>query len=779
LLALGCLFWTAACGEAGEGPPPGPAITSFTAAPSTLTTGTAATLTAVFANGTGSVDNGVGALVSGIPKSTGALEASTTFTLTVSGEGASLTRTVTVTVVPAPTQPVITAPSILTAGATGSASVPDQAGMTFEWTITGGSFSGGSSNAAGTAVTFTAGEAGVLRLACTATNAAGTGSVPAVEEVTVVAAPVISGFAAAASPITAGGAASLVATFTGGTGTVDRGVGTVVSGIPAATGNLDADTPFTLTVTNAAGDAVTAQTTVEVVAPPVISGFTAARSPITAGGATTLLATFTGGTGTVDHGVGAVLSGIAASTGDLSADTLFTLTVANAAGDAVTAQATVEVVAPPVISGFTAAAPAITAGSATTLVATFTGGTGTVDHGIGTVASGVPAGTGSLLDTTTFLLTVTNAAGDSVSAQTTVSLVIVFTSEGDTFAPVIVVDGSPAILWTFADGTTSTSRTPSKVYGSAGSRLNTLTVTPWAAVRRINLGYFAADGGSPSIELVPDQHVSAVEGLAVVRSTLGQWCSSYNDFTSLDFSNFANLDTVDCYHCENLASVNLANTPRLSRVSFEACHLASLDVSQSPMLADLRAALNAFPTVGFGSGAFPDVWHICVRDNPQLTDRGLFATTARFPNLAGLLIWNDNQAGELRIPSSHPTADFELEANDNSYTSLDLEGALRNPLARGVVSLDRNPITHVNLTGCVQLTELYLQRTALSEGEQDAILATLDALGRARLGPGDPTPLVVDLQGNVSPSAAGRAHAVSLASRGWTVTTSYWTEAPP
>lgn len=618
LLALGCLLSAGACGS--EDDARGPGIRSFDATPPIVTAGSATSLTAIFTNGSGTVDHGVGSLESGVPKSTGALDATTTFTLTVTGEKGSASRTVAVTVVPPPVPPVITAPPAVTAGATGSASVPELAGTTFEWAITGGSFSGGGGTAAGSAVTFTAGAAGTLQLSCVAVNAAGTGSAPSTAEVAVVPPPVVSAFAATASPIVAGGATSLVATFTGGSGAVD--------------------------------------------------------------------------------------------------------------------------------------------------------------HGVGAVTSGVPAATGSLWDTTTFLLTVTNAAGDSVTASATVSLAIVFKSEGATFAPVIVVDGSPAILWTFADGTTSTSPTPSKTYGSAAPRLNRLLVTPWSAVRRINLGYNAADGGSPYIERVPDQNVSEVQGLRVVRSSLGQWCSSFNEFTSLDFGDFTNLDTVECYRCEQLASVNLANTPSLSRASFESCRLGALDVSQSPGLTDLRAAVNAYETIEFGGGAFPDLWHICIRDNEQLTVRDLFADTTRFPNLAGFLVSSTNQAGALRIPSSHPTLDVDFEAAYNGYTSVDLRGALQNSLGLAYVRLDHNPIAHIDVAGCAQITELDLRATALSADEQDALLATLDGLGRARLGPGDPTVLVVDLQENVSPSAVGRAHAVSLASKGWTVRTSFWTEAP-
>ncbi|MBL0275240.1 MAG: hypothetical protein IPQ24_03910 [Anaeromyxobacter sp.] len=486
----------------------------------------------------------------------------------------------------------------------------------------------------------------------------------------------------------------------------------------------------------------------------------------------------------MDHGLGPVTSGVAMPTGVLAATTTFTLTVTNAAGDSVTATAAVQVVPPPVIFRFAATHAALPAGSATTLTATFAGGAGAVDQGLGAVLSGVQVPTGDLAQSTSYTLTVTNAAGDSVTSTATVALlpatsVITFTTEGETFAPVLVVEGSPDILWTFADGTTSTSRSPTKAYGSAASRPTTLMVTPWRALRRINLGYDGGDGGSPAIELVPDQHVSAVAGLEVVAPTLAQWCSSYNQLTALDFGDFTNLDTIECYHSATLRSVRLTNTPRLGRACFEDCDLVALDLSGSPRLADLRGALNAFPTIDFGGGRFAETWHVCIRDNPQLASRALFADAAQFPALSELWIWNANQAGALRLGSTHPTLDVSILAAANQYDALLLAGALQNPGARGVVNLQQNLLTRVDLTGCVQVTELYLADNLLGEAEADGILATLDSLGRARLGASDLTPLVVDLTGNASPSAAGRASAVRLASRGWTVRTRTWTETPP
>ena len=124
---------------------------------------------------------------------------------------------------------------------------------------------------------------------------------------------------------------------------------------------------------------------------------------------------------------------------------------------------------------------------------------------------------------------------------------IIFYSNGSTFSPVIVLQATAEVLWTWDDNTTSNSLTPTKDYGSAQLRPNRLKVTPWSALRRINICYTAEDGGTESIERVPDQHVSLVENISLAAPYLKEWCSSYNNIKSLDFSNFINIETIECY----------------------------------------------------------------------------------------------------------------------------------------------------------------------------------------------------------------------------------------
>ena len=353
-----------------------------------------------------------------------------------------------------------------------------------------------------------------------------------------------------------------------------------------------------------------------------------------------------------------------------------------------------------------------------------------------------------------------------------------FTTEGDSFAPVLVLGGPATIDWTWSDGSHSAEAKPVKRFGTAAKRTHSLRVTPWSALRRINLGYDAGDGGSGDIEHVPDQKVSAVTGLDLVAPTLGQWCSSYNQIPSLEFVNFAQLDTIECFLSQKLTSVKLVNLPRLRRACFEDCDLRQLDLTGCPALEDLRGAQNAYPSIAFGKiGA--QVWHICVRDNPQMADPKVFADLTQFPRISELFIWNDNQAGSIRIPSSHPENGVAILADGNHYESADLRGALRNARSTATVAFRSNRLRQINIEGCQQICELILEGNLLPADQVDRLLVTMDQLGRSRENIPDWVKPRIDLRGNAAPGPAGQQAMARLAAKGWTVTASDRTAAPP
>jgi hypothetical protein len=119
-----------------------PVITSFVAAKSPIARGTSTTLTAVFSNGTGNIDQGVGSVTSG-QSVTISPQTDTTYTLTVTGQGGTVTKTTSVVVV-APSEPVIQTVSFpdMYEGCSGNIQVnaqdPQSSALTYDYRQTAG-----------------------------------------------------------------------------------------------------------------------------------------------------------------------------------------------------------------------------------------------------------------------------------------------------------------------------------------------------------------------------------------------------------------------------------------------------------------------------------------------------------------------------------------------------------------------------------------------------------------------------------------------------------------
>lgn len=345
---------------------------------------------------------------------------------------------------------------------------------------------------------------------------------------------------------------------------------------------------------------------------------------------------------------------------------------------------------------------------------------------------------------------------------------IIFYSNGSTFSPVLVLQDKAEILWTWDDNTTSNSTTPVKNYGTIQARRNRLKVTPWSAVRRINIGYDAQDGGSPDIELVDKQYVSMVENINLVAPYLKEWCSSYNTITSLDFSNFINLETIECFLCQPLQNVNLTNTPNLKRICFEVNSLLNLDLSDCLVLEQVRASSNKFTDISLPP--LPqNIWHMCTRDNPQIINQNLFNDLSKYPNIADLFIWASNQKGDLIIPKTNPTRWVGIRAYDNEYTSLDLRGSLQNPNQAGLVDMHNNKLTKVEIAGCHQIKTLDLSQNLLSSETVDHVLKQLDEFGPTI------TPRHVNLSNNQPPTPLGLEYKSKLEAKGWEVMVDFTT----
>jgi N-acetylneuraminic acid mutarotase len=102
----------------------------------------------------------------------------------------------------------------------------------------------------------------------------------------------ITSFSGTPATVQLGQSATLDFAFPGGAGVITPGVGAVTSGKPV-TVSPTTTTTYTLTVTNAAGTSVSAQTTVTVVAPPAITTQPTSQT-VTAGGNTSFTVTCSG-----------------------------------------------------------------------------------------------------------------------------------------------------------------------------------------------------------------------------------------------------------------------------------------------------------------------------------------------------------------------------------------------------------------------------------------------------------------------------------------------------
>gem|GEM_PF-1251038 len=265
---------------------------------------------------------------------------------------------------------------------------------------------------------------------------------------------------------------------------------------------------------------------------PTATSLTAGASTITSGNSTTLTPTFSGGTGKIGTTAGgndvtaSATSGTAVTITPGSTTTYY-LTVTNAAGSTASANTTVTVVAAPTATSLTAGASTITSGNSTTLTPTFSGGTGKIGTTAGgnDVTASATSGTAVTItpgSTTTYYLTVTNAAGSTASATRTVnvnSLSIISQPQDST-----ILDGETTTLTVGASGTGSLSyqwyRSSSAISGATAgsyststtgsyyvevtSTLNGTTVTLTSSAALISIGSYSATAAisSPGIDMI-------------------------------------------------------------------------------------------------------------------------------------------------------------------------------------------------------------------------------------------------------------------------------------
>jgi len=569
-----CLGGLTGCGGSSSSainPPPLPSISSFVAAPASVTAGTSATLTGIFTGGTGVITPGNISVSSGVAV-TVSPTATTSYTLTVTpASGTAITQSTTITVNPAPTiTSFVAAPPTITAGGSSSltAVFANGAGV-----ITPGNIAVTSGTAVSVSPTAT------TTYTLTVTPTAGGTAITQTATVTVnpvQTTPTITSFSAGPpTTITAGGSTSLTAVFTGGTGVITPGNIAVTTMVPVSV-SPTTTTTYTLTVTPTVGAPITAMTGVTVDPAPTITSFVANPTTVGPGGSSNLTAVFANGSGVITPGNLPIFSGTPLSVTP-TATTTYTLTVTNPIGSSTTMTATVTYNASgPAISSFTANPTTIAAGASSSLTADFTNGTGVITPGNITVTNGTPVSV-SPAATTTYTLTVTPTSGTAVTGTTTVTVDPAPTITSFGASPATIALGSSSSLTAvFANGTgvvnpgnhtvtsgtaLSVSPTTTTIYtltvnpplGTAITQTATVSIQSSVTVNPSTTGAAVSDqllgmNLAAWYDVTNSTNEPAIQaafqaaGIKAVRWPGGSWSDAYNWETNTECGNFANTD---------------------------------------------------------------------------------------------------------------------------------------------------------------------------------------------------------------------------------------------
>ena len=287
---------------------------------------------------------------------------------------------------------------------------------------------------------ITISSAGATTYTLTTSNTATTpATTTANVTITGYAAPVATSLTAAASSITNGNSTTITPVFSNGTGKIGTTSGgsqvtaSATSGV-AVTVSPSSNTTYYLTVTNVPGSTASTSTSITVVAAPVATSLIAGSSTLTNGSSTSLTPVFSNGTGKIGTTAGgsqvtsSATSGTAVTVSPPSgATTTYYLTVTNSLGSIASTSTSITTVVSPTISSFVSNKSLITNGNSLTLTPTFSNGTGKIGTSAGgsDVTSSATSGaavTVSPTSTTTYYLTVTNAAGTSVSSNLTITV---------------------------------------------------------------------------------------------------------------------------------------------------------------------------------------------------------------------------------------------------------------------------------------------------------------------------------------------------------------------
>jgi hypothetical protein len=343
------------------------------------------------------------------------------------------------------------------------------------------------------------------------------------------------------------------------------------------------------------------------------------------------------------------------------------------------------------------------------------------------------------------------------------------TTAGATYNPRLEVAPGTTVLWTFSDGSTSTSLEPMVDFGSPGIRQHTLVVTPWSGARFFNNGFDQQDDrGREALPITynhPNQNLVAMGNPGRMSSLVGFLSAHCPLAGTLDFTGFDQLRWIECFQSA-LTDIRLDGCTALRRLCVEQCNLSRLDIRPvAANLYDLRAADMEGGALELFMGHMPTLYHFCTRSqifivrNENGTQISGDAFYSRMPNVEELSIF-DNQglAGPLRPRSPYTRY---IDGWSSLFDALDLANQI--PTGRnGYLAVHSNPFAAIDLTGCQGIQYLDLHGCNLSTALVDYVLGTLASFPT--------TNGTLNLAGCSGPSPGGQINADALIARGWDVT---------
>jgi len=559
-----------------------PAITSFTATPTSIITGASSTLSWSTTNATSVIiSNGVGSQpVSGSVSVTPTL--TTTYTLTATGPGGTITATATVTV---NTPPAVTS---FTASPT---SIITGASSTLSWTTTNATSVIINNGVGSQPVSGSVSVSPTLTTTYTLTATGPGGTITANVTVTVNTPPAITSFTASPTSIIAGASSTLSWSTTNATSvTISNGVGTQpVSGSVSVTPT--STTTYTLTATGPGGSTTATATVTVSAAAPVISSFNASPPTINVGASSTLAWSTVNATSvTISNGVGAqAVNGTVVVSP--TATTVYTLT-ATGPGGTNSSSVTVTVNPLPVISSFAASPPAIIAGSSSTLAWTTSNTTSVmISNGVGSqpVNGSIPV---SPTVTTVYTLTATGPGG-STTANVTVTVNQPAPSIGSFSATPasIIVGNSSTLSWSTTNATSVT------INNGVGSQPVNGSVPVSPTVTTIYTLTATGPGGSTTanVTVTVNQPAPSIGSFSATPASIIAGNSSTLSWSTTNATSVTINNGVGSQPVNGSISVSPANstTYTLTATGPGGSSSASAVITVAPMSADLSISKTA------------------------------------------------------------------------------------------------------------------------------------------------------------------------------------------